>query len=233
MDSDDIDCKEIVKKYQKILLSDEETVEVHNNVFQYYTLRSKKSNTCLFCKQPKSKNEFINSYNRKTACKTLTIKCIHSSNPCPGWTYTYGVMFNVYNYVYELRKKIEKLKTQIIINKNNVLYGYATLSEATKVHQKLLSEIEDNTQVYTLYLYNLLYYTDNNQLSKDMATIKTKIKIKIIDIHKLTTQDNLKEVVMVYKEIMQLYECIHKLKFLINSVITQHLIKCESSTVDK
>ena len=73
-------------------------------------MKTKKSNTCLFCKRPKSKNEFINSYDYNTACKTLTIKCIFSPNPCPGWTYTYGVMFNVYKYVHELRQKIEKLK---------------------------------------------------------------------------------------------------------------------------
>ena len=224
-----INCNNIVNKYQQILLSDEKTTEVNNNIFQYYTMMAKKSNVCLFCKKPKSKNIFSTTYAQDTACKTLYIKCTHSP-PCPGWSYTYGVMFNVYKQVKTIKKHIEDMKTNIIFNKNNVLYGYISLSDAKKLHDKLLFEIEEQTKVYTVYLYNLLFYTDNVQFTNDITNIKTRIKLKIIEIKPLIEQDNFKEVVKIYKEIIQLYECIRKLNKFVESVTTQQLIHCKDST---
>ena len=118
----------------------------------------------------------------------------------------------------------------IIFNKNNVLYGYISLPEAKKIHDKLLFEIEEKTKVYTVYLYNLLFYTDNAQFTNDMTSIQTKIKLKIIEIKPLIAQNNFKDVVKTYKEIIHLYECIRKLKHFVTSVTTQQLIHCADDT---
>ena len=226
-------CTEIVAQHQNLLLSDKEKAMVVNKIFQYYSFIGKKKTTCFFCKASTSSNKPKSIYNPTTGCRTLRINCIHSSKPCSGWTYTYGVIFNVYQTVKDIQSKINEIKINITMNKNNVMYGYIDIPESIKIHNAYVEEIESLTASYVSKLYNLLYYTENPQIQKDMSNFQIEIASQINAIRQYTIQGNYQEVVEAYNSIKQLYKCINKLKQYIQSVYSEQLIYCNSTDISQ
>lgn len=222
-------CDTIIDTYRNQLLTDAEIHTVSSKIFQYYTYRGKKTNTCIFCKQVKSRNEFMSKYNQKTSCRTLRIKCIHPTNPCKGWVYEYGVRFNLYKYVQDLSKRIDDIKTQIIINKNNLLYGYNSVSKSTQHHDKFIAEIKMETDIYQEALRDLLSYTENTQLNAEINTLYAKISEKIQEIKQYVGQSKFKEVSGMQQDIVQMYQCVNKLNSFIRSAETEQLIRLDKS----
>ena len=231
MTTNNENCIDIVSKHQLGILSEAESAAVSNKILQYYSFRSKKKNSCMFCKAPKSSNTNISVYNPKTACRTLQIKCNHSSNTCIGWTYTYGVVFSVYNMVHSIKQKIKANQLKTVMNQNNLLYGYTEYNTAVGIHEELLKERTMLDEAYIPKLYTFLYYTENAQLIHDIDKLNAEITAKIADIKQYTIQGNYKEVVNAYKHIKNTYKCIHKLKQYIKSVYTEQLIHCDDKMV--
>ena len=225
MENNMANCNLVVDKYRGNILGEYEIREMSNKIVQYYTYRAKKTNVCLFCKKPRSKNEYVSKYDPITYARTLQIKCIHDSSPCKGWGYTYGVRFNIYNAVKELKDKIESMKTKIIINKNNMLYGYTSIKESKKIHSDLVYIIDEETNTYKKLMYDLLSYTDNPQLTSDLGEMDDIISSKILEIKQYSAQDNFKEVINLYSDISKLNDCVRTIKSFICTVYSDQLIK--------
>jgi len=229
METKSTHCNHIVDTYRNQLLTDAEINTVSSKIFQYYTHRLKKSNTCIFCKQAKSRNEFLSKYNQKTFCRTLRIKCMHPTNPCKGWVYEYGVRFNLYKYVNDVASRIDAIKTQIIINKNNLLYGYTSVKNSKQYHDKFIQDITIETEIYKETLHDLLYYIENTELDNELNTLHSKIREKIQEIKQYVGQSNFKEGSNMHNDILELYACINKLNSFIRSVETEQLIRLDKS----
>ncbi len=222
-------CDSIIDKYTTHLLNETERLEVSHKIFQYYTLKMKKSATCVFCKKPHTKNEYYSKYNPKTTCRTLRIKCVNTNHPCAGWSFTYGVIYNIHETVLNTMRTSDGIKTNVIVNKNDELYGYVSEDVAQKKHQKLLIELEKNNSSYISQLYDVLIYTENPKLNAEHE----RLKAELFDTTAMLKQSdgNIASIIRNNNHIRELHKCIQRISTVIKSLKTEQLVHCRSEHI--
>ena len=172
------DCSILVSKYTDLLLTEEQQSMLHDKINYYYNEKAKYSKKavkkCIFCGDP-SGSTFLESYNNDTYIRSLKILC-NKKPPCGEWNTSFGVVFNLESLIRTQKKYISNLKKSIIINKNDMMFGYKSEKDALELHDILIKQLEALTDTYSTRLYNYLYFSQNDQMKKDIDKIYLHMK---------------------------------------------------------
>lgn len=234
-------CENIENKYNKLLLNEDDRTELVNKITIYYQLKEQLQKQsikkCPMCGQKYDKVNLPiddickSSYNTTTFCRELKITCM-AKKKCNGMNIKYGVVFNLQDKVNENKKILEYLKHKIIINKNNVLYGFISETEGIKTHELLLAELHAITDTYKPQLYNVLFYTNNNKMNSDIHQLSVDIKSKIAEIKEYVIHENYEKVIDNYIDINKLYKCLITLNKYKTTAYSEQLFKCDPNDPD-
>ena len=228
-------CEDIENKYNQLLLTPDEQTQLFNKIMGYYQLKEqfiKQSiKKCILCginaehKHTNISEIFTSTYNTQTYCKELKIECI-AKNKCHGMVIKYGLVFNLDNKTNETKKILEFIKHQIIINKNNILYGLVDEDKGVKLHTSLLEQLKEITDTYKTQLYHLLFYSNNQHMNKDIQQLRDDIKYKIIEIKELISKENYERAIENYIDIIKLHKCLVTMNKYKSTIYSEQLFKC-------
>lgn len=230
-------CEEMESKYNKMLLSVEEQSALSNKIMVYYQLKEQfiKQNVkkCPLCGNKIERPNipisdiFTSTYNTQTYCKELQIKCI-SKKKCQGMIIKYGIVFNLNEQSTENKKILDAIKNQIIINKNNLLYGLIDEPDGINIHNTLLEQLQNITNIYKTQLYHVLFYTNNQHMNTDIQQMRNDIKHKIMEIKEYIIKENYEKVIENYIDIMNLHKCLISMNKYKSTIYSEQLFKCDS-----
>jgi len=130
---------------------------------------------CINCKRPVG-TIFETKYNKDTETRIAKSMCGDKVDKCPlNIEINFGSIKNVAQEVNDYHKQIVDVKEQIIIIKNNILFGYTTPDESVAKFSELKETLDDLTESYESLLvsYNAIYEFSN----KKQYLIDTERKI--------------------------------------------------------
>lgn len=236
----DTGCSVVVDKYTDLLLTDKQKKEIVDKTNYYYSMKKKslkKRGVCVLCNKAyaantnKKTSQFVSGYDEENYCRTLEIVCFASS-PCKGWKLIYGVVFNLEEMIQEHRKQIETLKRAIIVNKNDLMFGYKARKDAINLHETLIAQLEGIMDTYATRLYNYLSYANNNRMNEDIDKINKHITHLTEEVKTFVSQEKTKEAVESSLAIKSDYVCMRTLKQIQENSYREFLFNCESQFVE-
>jgi hypothetical protein len=234
-------CDAVVDKYSDLLLTDAQNKAIVDKVNYYYSMKkkaAKKSGICPLCNKAyasthkKGDTAFLAFYDETTFCRTLEIKCFATS-PCKGWHLVYGVVFDLEEMVRHHRSQIDELKRAIIVNKNDLMFGYKPRKEAIDLHETLIAQLEGIMDTYATRLYKYLSYANNNRMNEDIDKINKHITTLTKDIKTFIVNQQIKEAVEASLAIKSDYVCMRTLKKLQENSYREFLFNCQSQFVEE
>lgn len=170
-------CNLLLDKYADLLLTEDKKTSLHDSINFYYNSKAKylkqKNKKCAICGKPPG-SSFVETYDDVDYIRSLNIYC-NNDDPCQGWSASYGVIFDLESITQNQKKYIDNLKHMIIINKNDMMFGYKSEKESIELHETLITQLEAVSDTYASRLYKYLYFSRNEQMSKDIEKIKTHI----------------------------------------------------------
>lgn len=230
-------CSMLVEKYTDLLLTEKQKKDIVDKTNYYYSMKKmamKKKRTCVLCNKQfaanKKGSQFVATYDDTTFCRTLEIVCL-AEPPCKGWRLTYGVVFDLEQLVRDHKSKIDTLKRAIIVNKNELMFGYKSNKDAIELHDTLVSQLEGIMETYSTRLYKYLSYANNNRMNEDIDKINKHIVLLTSEIKQLVAQEQIKEAVEASMSIKNDYVCMKKLKNIQENSYREYLFNCESQFV--
>lgn len=231
-------CSMLVDKYTDLLLTEKQKKDVVDKTIYYYSMKkraAKKKRLCVLCNKPFTGNaresQFHSKYDEMTFCRTLEIKCL-ANPPCKGWKLTYGVVFDLEKIIRDQKTHIDHLKRSIILNKNDMMFGYKSNKEAIELHDILVSQLEGIMDTYSTRLYTYLSYANNNRMNEDVDKINKHIVFLTEEIKRFVAQEQIKEAVESYLSIKNDYVCLKKLKHIQENSYREYLFNCKSQFVE-
>jgi hypothetical protein len=236
----DTGCSSLVDKYTDLLLTDKQKKEISDRTNFYYSMKQKslkKVGFCVLCNKRfasntnKKTSQFITEYDDTTYCRTLEIFCF-ADHPCKGWKLVYGVVFNLEEMIQQHKKQIEELKRAIIINKNDLMFGYKARKDAIELHETLIAQLEGIMETYSTRLYKYLSYANNNRMNEDIDKINKHITLLTEDIKGFVAQEKIREAVEASLAIKSDYVCMKNLKQLQENSYREFLFNCQSQFVE-
>jgi hypothetical protein len=233
-------CQDIENKYNQMLLTPDEQSQLFNKIMGYYQLKQqfiKQSiKKCILCRNNtehthnKISDIFTSTYNTQTYCKELKIKCT-AKNKCQGMTIKYGIVFNLDDKTNETKKILEFIKHQIIINKNNLLYGLIEEEKGIKLHTTLLEQLKEITDSYKTQLYHVLFYSNNQHMNNDIQQLREDIRYKIIEIKESVIKENYERAIENYIDIIKLHNCLVTMSKYKSTIYSEQLFKCGNGDI--
>lgn len=233
-------CEDMENKYNQMLLTPDEQSQLFNKIMGYYQLKEQFIKQAIKkCQVCGSKSEhgnkpcdiFTSSYNTHTFCRELKITCC-AKNKCRGMVIKYGIVFNLDTQTNENKKLLEFIKEQIIINKNNILYGLIDEEPGINIHNTLLKQLEDITNMYKKQLYYMLFYSNNQHMNKDIQQLRNDIHYKITEIKQHVIKENYVRAIEEYIDIIKLHNCVVNMNKYKSSIYSEQLFKCNSTDIN-
>jgi hypothetical protein len=134
---------------------------------------------CIDCNRPVG-TIFSNKYDKEKDGRFLSAVCGDIVDPCnlninifTGYTETYPEIIR------SLEDDIKKIKNQIIIDKNKLLFGFITTDQALEKFNDYTSLIEEKTERLTSVLELYLNEIDNSEINETIRTLQSEIYLTI------------------------------------------------------
>jgi hypothetical protein len=134
---------------------------------------------CIDCNRPVG-TIFSNKYDKEKDGRILSAVCGDIVDPCnlninifTGYTETYPEIIR------SLEDDIKKIKNQIIIDKNKLLFGFITTDQALEKFNDYTSLIEEKTERLTSVLELYLNEIDNSEINETIRTLQSEIYLTI------------------------------------------------------
>lgn len=243
-------------KYQDLLLTPEQQEKITRKIDTYYQLKRNAEKQmgdgvgyCIWCNKSyqlpanssssssssiQKEGQFQSFYDTKTFCKTLKIVC-PASPACRSadkeWRLTYGVVFNLEELVRSHQKKIEALKHEIIVNKNDLMFGYKEREDALAYHDTKLAQLKAILDTYSIRLFNYLSYANNEKLNKDVDKLHREIRRWVAEMKAFVKNANMSDAVKTSLEIKKEQVCVRQLQAIQQHAYQEYLFNCESQFV--
>lgn len=94
--------------------------------------------------------------------RNFTVKCGDINEPCPlNIIFSYGNRITYEKQIKEMTYLLDKTKHDIIVEKNNALFGYKDMDEATKSFQELTDELKETTGLAGFLIEKNILVNDN------------------------------------------------------------------------
>jgi len=103
--------------------------------------------------------------------RTFTIECGNTANPCTHITFTYGNRMRYDKMIAVLETEISDLKRQVVITKNDVLFGYISPEQATSKFSELTEKLKKISE-HTGYIIEKNILVNDNPIKQDLLNKK-------------------------------------------------------------
>ena len=134
---------------------------------------------CIDCNRPVGTTFSIN-YDKEKDGRILSAVCGDKVDPCNlniniflGYTETYPEIIK------GLENDIKKIKNEIIVDKNKLLFGFITTEQALESFDSYSSKISEKTERLTSVLELYLNETDNTEVNETIRTLQSEIYLTI------------------------------------------------------
>jgi len=128
-----------------------DTSYINDEITNFYSLKEKNANTCHKCKK-KGKMIFTVTNNLKKNSRVFRIQCGAKTETCSDTVIQTDYMYYTESFMRELRKNIKTIQTEIVVLKNNALFGYETVERVDASFTVLKKNLIENM---TLYIHAL------------------------------------------------------------------------------
>ena len=229
MDEEDkyIDEEEKINEFYKLKQNYENKIkdEIKKINTIYSSLKEKREEykklkpKCITCNRPVG-TIFSIKFDKNENSRLLRVKCGNKLDPCNlNIVIKTGTFFNLQSNLLETEQDIINLKKTIIIDKNNLLFGYMTSEEVLQKFEEIKKNISNDSESLDIYLetYNSIVDIDMQQLYEkkiESYYIIQKIKKTIIDYNNKTENINIKDIINIYlNELQPILNIIKELKY--------------------
>jgi hypothetical protein len=172
---------------------------------EFSRLKSK----CINCKRPVG--SIFKNRNAKDGERHLIALCGDRTNPCPlNIDLNVGYVVNIFDFIQNDEKEIDKYKKEIIKEKNDLLFGYIDSEEAVKRFDELKENVSAlmSSYEYTLEIYlNII----NNKEKKE--ELKKKSAAFFLEV------DNFKKMISDYEKTQDVQYVSDAIELYINSIL--------------
>jgi len=134
---------------------------------------------CIDCNRPVG-TTFSIAFNKEKDGRILSAVCGDKVDPCNlniniflGYTETYPEIIK------GLENDIKKIKNEIIVDKNKLLFGFITTEQALDNFDSYSSTISEKTERLTSVLELYLNETDNTEVNETIRTLQSEIYLTI------------------------------------------------------
>lgn len=211
-------------------------------------LRDAPKARCVNCKRPVGSVFSIKYFKEENSLESgriFTAKCGDTADPCP-----LNINLKVQSTVpYQselssMETEINKLKKNIIIEKNNLVFGYTNKENYGDYFYELTAELEGKVELYNLYLTNYVKNVENPEREQELkkliitygANIE-QIKTLIKEYNETGANEIIDNVVSMYiDEMLPLSDKIMDYKYHVNNVEIHdnmtHLIQRRNTIAD-
>ena len=222
LDGDSMDNKENnpAVLQDRFLNSEEIATKTNDEIANFYTQKAKNSKTCVGCgKKVGMIFSIVNDKKKNT--RTFEIKCASKKNTkegmCLNTTITTDYMYYTNNVVIELRENIKRIQEDIILLKNNLLFGYDTVERTHASFAKLKRKLLDYITQYVNVLQYIMHECENPEELKNSKQELNKY------LEELKKETDIERIVSNYTEhIYPLAEKIRKETYHINDVFQKN-----------
>ena len=119
---------------------------------------------------------FSNKFNEDTYGKTLTAVCGNHENQCPlNIVIHLGNIVRSDDLLEDDEKKISDYKTQIVKDKNDLIFGYIKTEEAINRFDKIKTKLNETISFYEMILESYLNIIDNKEKEDESKRLKVGI----------------------------------------------------------
>lgn len=146
---------------------------------------------CVNCKQSGG-TLFTHLFVEEAESRVLTASCGHTADPCPLNIRIYlGNSIDLRDYNNNAEKEVEQLKNKIIMDKNDLIFGYITTENAVDKFDQNKEELYSAAENYQLSLGLTKDVLDNKELKREILDLKKDIyENDIVNIKGLVQQFN-------------------------------------------
>jgi len=186
-DDADEDFNDALKKYYRLKNEYEESLNDNKKKIMNssgLSLKEKRiefnklKRKCVNCKRPvgtifntKFSNDETSDIIKKD--RHLIALCGDRDDPCPlNIDINLGATDDIRNIVIKYEKELNEFKNKIIIDKNELLFGYITSNIAVEKFEEIKEEIKSTTELFDLYFENLNDIIDNPVKKADLETLE-------------------------------------------------------------
>jgi hypothetical protein len=117
--------------------------------------------------------------------RVLKAMCGDRKNPCPfDIEINLGITYDLRNLMNENEEETKKFKHQIILDKNDFLFGYIDSEEAVQKFDQIKDDIKGSIESSEYYMSLLNQQTDNLDKKNNLKKIQTEVYTNISNIKK-------------------------------------------------
>lgn len=132
----------------------------------------KRKPKCINCKRPVG-TIFSNKVEKDG--RHLIALCGDRKNPCPfNININLGIVENLKDSLENDEKILNENKRDIIVDKNDLLFGYIAADKAVNKFDVLKELVNENTKVYEFTLQTLQNVIDNDEKKEELSKIETE-----------------------------------------------------------
>lgn len=182
---------------------------------------------CINCKRPVG-TRFSQKYSIEDSATIFRAICGSLSDPCNLNIELKSTQVSIYPEIIKyLEKDINETKSEIINNKNKLIFNFISSNEAVELFDKLKETIQDTSDILAFYLEEFIQIVENPLKEETLREDIEKSYILIFDIKNLIkqfeeTNNNTKiiqDVVSIYQlQLVPLLKKIQDTKYSKNSV---------------
>lgn len=182
---------------------------------------------CIQCNRPVG-SIFQRKFNKKKDVAVLFAKCGDTKHPCSfKIRISVGKFTDVFSKIESLLKEIRHLQNDIILGKNNLLFGYEpadTILDMFDSVKKQISELNFTLNRFYSHLYN--YGSNNHLLTLKLHELQENIHKILAEMKE--PERNTQEIARAYLQLEPLLQEFQQLKYAIHyvehDILTQEFI---------
>lgn len=158
---------------------------------------------CINCKRPVG-TLFYTANNKGD--RSLVAKCGDKSNPCPlNIVIDLGYIVDLGKELANDEKIISGVKNEIIVDKNNLLFGYITSKEAVYKFDDIKESYASTSSNYEFFLQTYNDVTDNKEKKEELKKDQLEVQLMIDDIKKMMKDFDRTQNVQFVNDVVELY----------------------------
>lgn len=203
-----------------------------DEIFNFYTLKNRVEQTKDKAKRKVDDRQFVISNDKKTNTRTFAIKCkggdaiTKTKSKCAETTISTNYIYYTEKVMRELRANIKRIQTDIVILKNDALFGYKTVERIDSTFQGLKREL---LNYLTQYINALQYVMKNCDKLDEVNESKRELEKYVALLDK---EADVKKIVSNYVEhIYPIAEQIRTQTYNVN--VVNKMVKDKKSNITK
>jgi hypothetical protein len=229
--------------------------EVNNAMKTYYKLKSEYEDKRYANKLQIINNKALSWKEKRHAFQKLAPKCINCNRPV-GTIFSNkvidlehhlmavcgdkkepcqlnidinkGIIMDNYTFAMDDKKLIDDIKTQVIINKNDLLFGYITSENAVSKFDAIKEQLKDLTQSYEYSIQQYYNIVDNSEKQDGLLKIQSELNANISALKHLMQDYDKTQNVSMANDAVELY--VNEIMPKLEKIMSDKYSYCEVET---